>query len=384
MNSNSKVLVLALVDPSGNPRPRRIIEFLRGFCSVSVASFSMEHNLKVDGYYKISRPSKGLLQKAARKIVGLMGLLSGNESVQYWLEDMRWGLKSLGRTLSQNKFDWIIVEDIYLLPFAFRIKGTAKILMDAREFYPEEIGGGWLWDITEKPMRISICKKYLNKCDAVMTVSKGLAERYKRDFGVNCFLLRSTPMFHSLRPSAVSQSEIKMVHHGLANRDRRLGSMIDIVSKLDDRFSLDFYLTGDSGHIEELREKASGNPRVRFLKPVRLHEIVPMLNQYDIGLCYLEPNTFNLANCLPNKFFEFIQGRLAIVTGPSADMVELLKQYKCGISSAQFTPDSVASMLNNITAEDIRGMKDASDGAAKDLCYENEISELRNVLGIAP
>lgn len=379
----TRALVMGLVDPSGNPRPRRIIEFLKekGY-AVDVASFEIERPLNIDAHYVIRRPSLSFFDKVIRKLVGIAGLLSGHEAICSYLSDLRWGLSNLRKQLSQNQYDWIIVEDIYLLPFAFKIKGNARILMDAREYYPEELGHNIFWNITEKPMRINICKRYLHLCDAIMTVSKGVAERYESDFGVKPFLLRSTPIFHDLQPNPLDGKRIRMVHHGVANRDRRLEKMIEIMKMLDDRFELDIYLTGETAYIEELRDIARHHPKINFLKPVPYLEIISTLNMYDLGLCYLEPSTFNLQRCLPNKFFEFIQGRLAVVIGPSPDMAEIVSEYGLGIISDDFSPMSLATLLNKIDTDDIIRMKQASNTAANHLCYEQEKKKLLEVLEV--
>ena len=377
------ILIIGLIDPSGNPRPKRIIELLKAKgCHVEVASFALERPMNIDAHYEIRHPSLSMIDKVSRKLVGLLGLLSGNEIVQSWLSNLRWGLSSLGKNLRKNTYDWIIVEDIYLLPFAFEIKGRAKIMMDAREFYPEELGHSLFWNVTEKPMRVSICSKYLKKCDAVMTVSEGLAQRYEEDFGVRPIILRSTPNYRDLAMSPMQDGRIRMVHHGVANRDRRLESMIELIYKLDDRFYLDVYLTGTTAYIEQLRDSARDHARINFLKPVPFEEIIPTLNRYDMGLCYLEPNTFNLTRCLPNKFFEFIQGRLAVIIGPSPDMMPIINHYKCGVISEAFSVDSLAQRLNALSAEEIAAMKLASNDAAKDLCYEKESVRVLNIIGL--
>jgi glycosyltransferase involved in cell wall biosynthesis len=379
----TKILVLALVDPSGNPRPRRIIEALKAKGHhVAVTSFAPERPINIDEHYEIRRPSIAFADKIFRKLVGFLALLSGNEKIRSYLNDLRWGLSDVKKLLSKKNLNWIVVEDIHLLPFAFQIKGTAKIMMDAREFYPEELGHNLFWSITEKPMRVSICAKYLKQCDAVLTVSEGLAERYKNDYEINPTILRSTPTFHNLIPSQMQENRIRMVHHGLANRDRRLESMIEVMSKLDSRFELDIYLTGEAAYVESLRTRAKGNKKINILNPVPFEEIIPTLNRYDIGFCYLEPSTFNLARCLPNKFFEFIQGRLAVIVGPSPDMAPIIKNYGCGVVSDEFTIDSVARCLNALSAEDVMRMKQASNEAAKDLCYEKESANVLKLLEI--
>lgn len=383
IQATRKLLVTALVDPSGNPRPRRIIELLKKKgCHVEVASFSLERPMDIDVHYEIRRPSLLMVHKIVRKFVGFLGLLFGSEKFLSILSNLRWGFAGLARTLKGSHYDWIIVEDIYFLPLAFQIKGNARIMMDAREFYPEELGHSAFWRLTEKPMRVGICSKYFKRCDAVLTVSDGLAQRYQEDFGVAPVILRSTPNFHDLTPSPMNDGRIRLVHHGVANRDRRLESMIELMRMLDKRFELDIYLTGATDYIEELRVKALENSKIRFLDPVPFHEIVPMLNRYDMGLCYLEPNTFNLTRCLPNKFFEFIQGRLAVVVGPSPDMSPIVKQYNCGVISKTFSVIDLADKLNQLSEHDVIEMKLGANVAASDLCYEKESLPVLAILGL--
>jgi len=171
-----------------------------------------------------------------------------------------------------------------------------------------------------------------------------------------------------------------MVYHGAANRNRRIENLIDVVLLLDDRFSLDLILVGNPRYQQELRRKAAGMKRINFVEPVVFEEIIPTIAKYDIGFFYCEPVTFNLANCLPNKFFEYIQARLMIAIGPSPDMAEIVHEYKCGIVAEEFSVHSMAKALNALTADDIDEYKRNSDKAARELCFEKESGKLVSIL----
>ena len=135
-----------------------------------------------------------------------------------------------------------------------------------------------------------ICKKYLDKCDYLVTVSTGIKSAYLADFGVNMSVLRSVPNYKEMTIKKTSKDIIRMVHHGVANKNRNLENMIKIVQNLDQRFTLDFYLVGNLSHVEKLKKAAAGCERINFLEPVSYEGIIPMLNNYDIGFYYLEPN----------------------------------------------------------------------------------------------
>jgi hypothetical protein len=73
---------------------------------------------------------------------------------------------------------------------------------------------------------------------------------------------------------------------------------------------------------------------------------------------------------LPNKFFEFIQARLAIAIGPSIEMKKIVDQYDCGIVSSDFEPRTLALELNKLTTDKLMYYKSQSHKAAEVLNAE--------------
>jgi hypothetical protein len=101
-----------------------------------------------------------------------------------------------------------------------------------------------------------------------------------------------------------------------------------------------------------------------LIPPVATDEIVPFISQYDMGIYLLEPNNFNNKHALPNKFFEFIQARLAIAIGPSPEMAKIVSNYKLGKVSPDFESQSLANTINSMGPDEIIGFKQNSDKAA--------------------
>lgn len=142
--------------------------------------------------------------------------------------------------------------------------------------------------------------------------------------------------------------------------------MIDLMQHLDDRFHLDLMLVEqDAATMAALRKRAAGHPRIRFIPPVAMHQIAVHTNAYDIGLFLLPPTNFNYLHALPNKFFEFMQARLAIAVGPSPEMKALVEMHGCGVVSPSFEPTDLARVIGALTHADIEAMKHASDRASR-------------------
>jgi len=94
------------------------------------------------------------------------------------------------------------------------------------------------------------------------------------------------------------------------------------------------------------------------------------VNQYDVGIYLLPPVNFNPEHALPNKFFEFIQARLAVAIGPSTEMARIVEEHSLKVIADSFRPEALANALEQLTDESIRGYKLAADRAALELNYE--------------
>jgi hypothetical protein len=182
-------------------------------------------------------------------------------------------------------------------------------------------------------------------------------------------------------PHPTAPDRIRLVHHGLASRSRQIERMIDLISLLDGRFTLDLMLvSSEAGYVDWLRQRAAGNPRIHFREPVPTNQIIASTREYDIGLFLLPPTNLNYRFALPNKFFEFVQARLAVAIGPSPEMARLVHEHQLGVVADDFEPATLAGRLNALDAPTLDRMKQASHRAADRLCWENVQLTLRTVV----
>ena len=296
-------------------------------------------------------------------------------------------LNAARESLTAKPFNFVFCEDLTLLPLAVALSdepqnaGRAKIVMDAREFYPRQFEHKVVWRTFLGPFNDYLCRTYLPRCDHVFTVSPGLQDAFREQYGVSCQLLPSCAPWHDISPRPTGP-RVRIIHHGSGASGRKLEVMIETVKRLDERFSLDLMLVpSDVGYFRKLKNLTDTTPRIRIIPPVPMPNIVEFISQYDIGLCILEPTTFKLWHCLPNKFFEFLQARLAIAIGPSPDMAHIVKSHGLGIVADDFTPEAMAMRLNALTTAEIDVFKASSHAAAKTLCWERNEELIAAVLG---
>jgi hypothetical protein len=266
-----------------------------------------------------------------------------------------------------------------VLDARIRESGT-RVLYDAREYATRELEASLVFRLFHQPLIRGQLQRCLHQVDAFYTVCQSLADEYQRDFGVKPVVVRSIPFYSDLSPSLLRGTSIALVHHGNANRDRGLLSMVDVIKELEGRYALDFYLVGNRSYLAELREAAAGCPWISFKAPIDFDKLVVELSAYDAGFYLLQPTGFNTYYALPNKFFEFIQARLAVLTGPSPEMAQLIKSYGVGAVSDDFSVASMVDLLSHLTWDQIAAMKARSDAAARELCWERESEVLARLL----
>ncbi len=383
--TNNKALVILLGDASGDPRPRRFIDLLlsKGY-EVDVLGEAPRKALDVNRYVNRKTPKStneawvGRMALYLKRVLSVFGPIG---FINDFLNDVSNGVNGLEKEFIGVQYDIILVEDLYLIPFATRIGKNAKLIFDAREYYPLQNEERFLWRLLEKPDRIRVCKQYLKACTHVLTVSPGLANLYDQEFGTSCLVFKSVANFVDVAPGATKEDSFRLVHHGIANSNRQLEKMIDVLRLLDERFSLDMYLTGTVSYIEYLKEYSKDMPNVRICEPVPFDDLNRMLTSgYDIGFFYNDPLTFNLRHSLPNKLFEFIQARLVVAIGPSPDMAEVVKKYRCGVVANAFSVHEMAAALQALNKADIDLMKENANVAARELNYGIESIEFLKII----
>lgn len=277
------------------------------------------------------------------------------------------------------RYDLVLLNEIELLPWFDTVSaglveagGTAHL--DLHEYAPSQ-RNGIAYRLVFKRFR-DWMTAYLGSPSirTRSTVARGIAKLYRDNFAIDePRIVRSCPDFIDQKPSALLPDRIRLVHHGVASGTRSLNLLIEAMATLDSRFTLDLMLMGSEEALAPLKQQAEPfGSRITFRQPVAVHDIANAINRYDMELIFFPPINENLRFALPNKFFEAVQGRLAIVTGQSPEMAALVTEYSNGVVVDGWTADALANSLNAVTAESLAAMKSASDVAARELCSERE------------
>jgi hypothetical protein len=290
--------------------------------------------------------------------------------------------------LSNVHADLILANDLQTLPLALKVAKGAKVILDAHEYAPRQYEDVLSWRLLFQDYSTYLCRKYISQVHGMTTVCEGIAEAYEKETGIEPVVLTSGPDFEDLRPHLLDERQrvIRLIHHGVTGRSRKIENMIEMMDDLDGRFELNLMLVeSDPGYFRYLKRIAQRNSRIRFLPPVPMRTLPTYLNQFDVGVFLIEPTNFNYRYILPNKFFEFIQARLAIAIGPSPEMARIVREYDLGVISEDFSPETFARSLSTLDPEKINYYKSRSHNVARMMSAEKNkeilLDLVRQVLG---
>jgi len=365
-----KILIISYTDVSTDPRPLRQIRSLNKdhfVHTLAVGRSSEEHAFTKLGKVK-------LLKDIFRIPLIKLGLYE----MYYWDRHKKQAVDDL----KEKQFDLVIAHEIRLLPLALKISKGAEVLLDAHEYSPKNFDDDFLWRFFIKRYYTHLCKKYLPKIRTLFSVSQGIVDEYEKVFGIESILITNACDYHDLQPLHVSD-KIKIIHHGIAGPSRKLELMIEIMKETDTRFELYLMLVHTrytERYVKKLKAMASDMNNVFFIDPVSKDDLISDTNKFDIGLIFLPPVNFNLENCLPNKFFEMVQSRLAIACGPDHEMSAYINKLNFGVISKTWEPTSMAKALNSLTNDDVYRLKlNAHESAAK-MSAEKETAKFLDVI----
>ncbi len=287
--------------------------------------------------------------------------------------------------ISVQQIDVIVANDVETLPAAHALKmqKQSKLVFDAHEYSPRQFENMFLWNLLFRPLNAYLLNTYLPHVDKMLTVSKGIADEYNQRFGVQPEVVINTADHYELKSTPVKPNKIRLVHHGVALPGRSLELLIRAMGHMDrDRYSLHLVLmpTIHKRYHNRLRRLVDRSKNVQLLPPVPYNEIVTFCNGYDVGIAFYPPRTFNLRYSLPNKLFEYVQARLAVVCGPSPSIMEYIDRYELGIIATDFSLGGLTRALMKLTPENIRSFKNNADKSSEILSSKPVMRRIQEIL----
>ncbi|WP_448073248.1 glycosyltransferase family 1 protein [Georgenia yuyongxinii] len=276
--------------------------------------------------------------------------------------------------LPRGQFDAVLADDVDTVPLALRLAPRGGVHADLHEYAPREKEDLLRWRLFVGPYMAWLCRKYVTQCASVTTVGRGIAEEYRRVFGIPATVVTNAAPYVDLSPTPLGGGPLRLVHSGNAMRSRGLTELVDAVVRANADVTLDLYLMPtERDLLDELAERSAGSGLVTIHDPVPYSELIRTLNQYDVGVHVLPPVNFNNKWALPNKVFDYVQARLGLIVGPSPEMARMVREHDLGVVTEDFSAAALARAIEGLTPDRVTAMKQAAHASAHELSAETQV-----------
>lgn len=329
-------------------------------CGMGEAPYGVAEHVRIPDGVSASRPyGRWLTLKQYR--------------LAYWRQD---GVRWVRHALRGRRFDVVIANDVEAIPLALRCAPREHVHADLHEYSPRMREERPRWRERVGRYLDWICRHYVSRAASWTTVSSGIAAEYEREFGFRPELVTNATPYADLAPRSTAEGgPIRLVHSGASLPNRGIEELAEAVSLTRADVTLDLFLmSGDVGLEGRLRERAEQDPRIRLHPGVPYRELVPLLNGFDAGVHLLPPTNFNHRHALPNKLFDFVQARIAVITGPTAPMADLVREHGLGWVTDDFSAAALARVLDGLDTASVEAAKRSSHAAARALSAERQMA----------
>lgn len=344
----------------------RVLKQVRGFAddyAVTTCGFGPSPDPRVE-HIELEAAQPGRLRRFMDE--GLVRL--GWFRLAYWAGPT---VRAARSALTARRFDVVIANDLDTAGLAVAKFGGASVHCDLHEYWPQLHGENAKWMAHRSKLYSWMLRTYVRSAASVTTVSSRIAEEYQRVHGVHTHVVTNASPQRDLPVGAVS-SPLRLVYSGAGDGERGLESLVEAAARTTTDVHLDLYLVSATREyldgLQKLIDDESAPARI--CEPLPYNALVSKLNTYDVGVYQPKPINLNHAYALPNKVFDFVQARLALVIGPAEEMASVVHEHGIGVVTEDFSTHSLRLSFDALTAKDVHRYKEASDKATHALSAE--------------
>jgi glycosyltransferase involved in cell wall biosynthesis len=277
--------------------------------------------------------------------------------------------------LMLKKMDAICAIDLDTIHPCYTISRIKRIprIYDAHEFFTElkEV----ITRPTVKKIWDTVEKKLVPKFKWGYTVSEGIAEEFKKRYGVDYATIRNVPVLKDIE--FVTATEQFILYQGAVNQGRGLEYLIPAMKYV----SCKLVICGNGNFMTQLKKLIAENKVENkielkgWVAPDRLRLIS---QQAIIGIALSEKEGLNQWLALPNKFFDYIHAGVPQITMNFPEYQKINSQYEVAVLIDNLQEESVADSINELLNNDAKRkqLKENCLKAKQELNWQNEEKKL--------
>lgn len=249
-----------------------------------------------------------------------------------------------------------------------------KIIYDAHELESERNGLTFF----KKKATYLLEKLLIKKADNFITVSESIGEWYKKEFGVNYEIILNVPNKNDLNVKSNYLKEkfnIKsgsvFIYQGGLTQGRYIEEILNAF-KTNKTNSIVFLGYGPLTDL--VKSGMTNHNNIFYHDPVPYESLPIITSSADVGICMIEPICLSYEYALPNKFFEYLQSGLPVLTNDLVEVRKIIKEKNIGWT---YNIENIQEIINNFKT-DLIDHKDINELVE---CYhwENEEKKILKI-----
>jgi len=247
--------------------------------------------------------------------------------------------------LMLRKMDAICAIDLDTIHPCYTISLFKKIprIYDAHELFTE------MKEVITRPaikkIWTAVEKRLVPKFKWGYTVSEGIAEEFKKRYGVDYITIRNLPVLKEIEPTSPAENFI--LYQGAVNEARGLEYLIPAMQYVNCKL----VVCGDGNFMPQLKELISKyklEDKIELKGRITPENLRAITSKSTIGIALAEKEGLNQWLALPNKFFDYIHAGLPQVTMNFPEYKKINDKYEVAVLIDTLDPRLVANAINEL------------------------------------
>ncbi|TMI63760.1 MAG: glycosyltransferase family 4 protein [Bacteroidetes bacterium] len=277
--------------------------------------------------------------------------------------------------LMLKKMDAICAIDLDTIHPCYTISWFKKIprIYDAHELFTE------LKEVITRPRVKKIWdaveKKLVPKFKWGYTVSEGIAEEFKKRYGVDYITIRNVPVLKETETTEITKQFI--LYQGAVNEGRGLEVLIPAMKYVNSKLMI----CGDGNFMAQLKKLIAENKledKIELKGWVAPDKLRSISQQAAIGIALSEKEGLNQWLALPNKFFDYIHSAVPQITMNFPEYKKINRHYEVAVLIDELKPEAVADTINELLNNEVKRnlLRENCLKAKQELNWQNEEKKL--------